>query len=530
MGLGLPKVKVPNPVKVVKDAAGKVKDTVSDGVSKARDGIARVGDGLANIGSAVGDWFQDNWKTIAAIAVSTLVFAAVVGLAVLLPFAVPVLLTLAVAGFASGAAFYLVDQWLNGRPIDPKAALIQGGISALVTVGTAGVGRLAAPYLSRVATPWASRVLPQSTNTLVPGLVRQTATNTTVGAVFGGGTKLVENAITGRPLTEGLGSATVLGAVEGGLSSPADRFLSRPRPHGTAPTPDPVPTARTVDPVVAERGAGARDYGDMVGLGGVEPLSPITGTSRTNVDSWHQLVNGIRRDGPLVLTDDQLVALAPGRGGPSGTVRRGEAESFLDATRLVNEFVQDGRDLSLERIRAINRVLGDDRAGIYRHDLPADDPARYVAHANGQGGAFFYANPEHLPTYLDDFMQWYRANRDVLPPSELAAEAYQQLVRIHPFTNGNGRTTRLVMDWILQAHGLPPAVYDNGVSAMAVHETTDVVVYNADRAILRGNEVLTTTSDTTAVPGAVIAVPPSPGPAGGAPSRTKGILGAIGDR
>ena len=45
-----------------------------------------------------------------------------------------------------------------------------------------------------------------------------------------------------------------------------------------------------------------------------------------------------------------------------------------------------------------------------------------------------------------------------LHPVELAAEAHYQLVTIHPFVDGNGRTARLLMNLILMQQGYPPAL------------------------------------------------------------------------
>lgn len=38
----------------------------------------------------------------------------------------------------------------------------------------------------------------------------------------------------------------------------------------------------------------------------------------------------------------------------------------------------------------------------------------------------------------------------------LAATAHAEIVRVHPFQDGNGRTSRLIMDWILVKLGLRP--------------------------------------------------------------------------
>ena len=43
-----------------------------------------------------------------------------------------------------------------------------------------------------------------------------------------------------------------------------------------------------------------------------------------------------------------------------------------------------------------------------------------------------------------------------LNPIELAAWTHAEFVRIHPFTDGNGRTSRLIMNYQLMAHGFLP--------------------------------------------------------------------------
>lgn len=47
---------------------------------------------------------------------------------------------------------------------------------------------------------------------------------------------------------------------------------------------------------------------------------------------------------------------------------------------------------------------------------------------------------------------------DVFHPVEMAAQAHWRLAHIHPFTDGNGRTARLIMNLLLLRQGYPPAV------------------------------------------------------------------------
>jgi Fic family protein len=51
--------------------------------------------------------------------------------------------------------------------------------------------------------------------------------------------------------------------------------------------------------------------------------------------------------------------------------------------------------------------------------------------------------------------QWYYVERKKLHPVELGALLHNKLVRLHPFSDGNGRTSRVVMNWILMKNKFP---------------------------------------------------------------------------
>jgi len=55
--------------------------------------------------------------------------------------------------------------------------------------------------------------------------------------------------------------------------------------------------------------------------------------------------------------------------------------------------------------------------------------------------------------FLDDARFWHAES--VFPGDELAARIHSRLVSIHPFPNGNGRSTRLMADLYLIASGSP---------------------------------------------------------------------------
>jgi Fic family protein len=67
--------------------------------------------------------------------------------------------------------------------------------------------------------------------------------------------------------------------------------------------------------------------------------------------------------------------------------------------------------------------------------------------------------PQEVQILMDTFLEWMNSKEaSELHPIKLAAIAHYKLVHIHPFTDGNGRTSRLLMNTILMKFGFPPVV------------------------------------------------------------------------
>lgn len=76
------------------------------------------------------------------------------------------------------------------------------------------------------------------------------------------------------------------------------------------------------------------------------------------------------------------------------------------------------------------------------------------------GEIFRFATPEETPALMNDLLDWYRgksASAD-LNPILFAAEFHYRFIRIHPFDDGNGRTARILMNFILMQNGYPPVI------------------------------------------------------------------------
>lgn len=73
---------------------------------------------------------------------------------------------------------------------------------------------------------------------------------------------------------------------------------------------------------------------------------------------------------------------------------------------------------------------------------------------------FEYASPEETPALMADLVQWYHEEeqKKELSPIELATLFHYRYIRIHPFEDGNGRVSRLLVNYILHRHGYPMIV------------------------------------------------------------------------
>ncbi|MBN1896602.1 MAG: Fic family protein [Candidatus Aenigmarchaeota archaeon] len=61
---------------------------------------------------------------------------------------------------------------------------------------------------------------------------------------------------------------------------------------------------------------------------------------------------------------------------------------------------------------------------------------------------------------MNGFFVWYNNYKRKLHPLELACIAHTKLTRIHPFSDGNGRTARIVSNFILHKQGYPMFLVD----------------------------------------------------------------------
>ncbi len=63
--------------------------------------------------------------------------------------------------------------------------------------------------------------------------------------------------------------------------------------------------------------------------------------------------------------------------------------------------------------------------------------------------------PVELLPLLEEFFQWYHEAKETLHPVELAALVHYKFVCIHPYWDGNGRMSRMLMNFVLHKHSYP---------------------------------------------------------------------------
>ncbi len=123
-----------------------------------------------------------------------------------------------------------------------------------------------------------------------------------------------------------------------------------------------------------------------------------------------------------------------------------EAINHKEAIEYVKHLIEKKTTINEREVLAIHHLIlrGIDQmnAGVYRK-----------VQVMIKGSGFTPPQPFLVGKQMEDYFHWYHINKTKLHPVILAAEMHERLVTIHPFIDGNGRTSRLVMNLILLKHG-----------------------------------------------------------------------------
>jgi len=131
-----------------------------------------------------------------------------------------------------------------------------------------------------------------------------------------------------------------------------------------------------------------------------------------------------------------------------------EVLNHAKAIAELERFVASKRELTDDLILDLHRLM--------LTNIDNEDAGRFRQHnVRIMGAVHIPPQAIKVQRLVGELIAWYHSVRRTLPDTELAARVHHQIVHIHPFTDGNGRMARLVMNLLLMREGYSPAVILN---------------------------------------------------------------------
>ena len=150
-----------------------------------------------------------------------------------------------------------------------------------------------------------------------------------------------------------------------------------------------------------------------------------------------------------------------------------EVRNYFLALNLLEEKAQKkepfSKELILEVQKCVEKGASREKIGL-RGAMP---PGVLFAVYDAQTGNADYIPPEYqeIPSLLDELVDYVNTTDD--HPLIVAAVVHYQLVTIHPFEDGNGRTARLLSGYILDTNGYG----FNGIGSLEEYYAYDINEY-----------------------------------------------------
>jgi len=198
-----------------------------------------------------------------------------------------------------------------------------------------------------------------------------------------------------------------------------------------------------------------REKRDIEDLNG-EVAGRLSAYSKLELENWKKrfnidaIYNTNAIEGSTITKDETELILETGQTIQGKSLREThEVENMLEAIEYVEAYTGDLSERLVKNIHAIvQKNIDKETLGEYKR-VP-----NYIG--------------KHLPTHpifvakrMREEIAWYHKNKDKIHAFELALLMHLKLVTIHPFTDGNGRTARLVHNLILQKKEFNPIIYSN---------------------------------------------------------------------
>ncbi|EQC52344.1 Fic family protein [Bacteriovorax sp. DB6_IX] len=133
----------------------------------------------------------------------------------------------------------------------------------------------------------------------------------------------------------------------------------------------------------------------------------------------------------------------------SNSLKRKEGlKSWDNANKHIFQHIANRQEINRESINEINQILTDSETRPRTEEI-------YT-------GEWKYLEHKHLEECWKSFQKQVLSKEHSILRS---CEIYIWLVTMHPFTNGNGRTSRICADWSLLEQSYLPLCFDSSVSS-----------------------------------------------------------------
>ena len=123
-----------------------------------------------------------------------------------------------------------------------------------------------------------------------------------------------------------------------------------------------------------------------------------------------------------------------------------EAINHYEAIGFIIDLARSREPISERLVKEIHalvlRGIDKENAGTYRS-----------VNVKISGSRHLPPDALHIPELMSEYIDWYNTNHETMHPVLLSANMHEKLVTIHPFIDGNGRTSRLLMNLILLQNG-----------------------------------------------------------------------------
>ncbi|MFN4149304.1 MAG: Fic family protein [Candidatus Sericytochromatia bacterium] len=186
-------------------------------------------------------------------------------------------------------------------------------------------------------------------------------------------------------------------------------------------------------------------------LDSFRPLTPTQAKNLEDVFSVEYTYNSNRIEGNTMTLKETTLVLEKGVTIQGKSMKEHlEVINHKQAFEYIKDLVEQKEEFTRRVLLDIHAIIlyGDrENAGRFRREPVLISGSRHTP-------------PDYVqvPSLIDSYFEYYEQKKNTLHPVILSADMSEKLVTIHPFTDGNGRASRLVMNLLLMRSGFPVTI------------------------------------------------------------------------